>query len=218
MEVCSKPGMASDGPRDLQNTVTKSQTAALGFRVKSGWAAVVLLTGTARSPQLSDIGRIELCDPRRPETRQPYHAAMGELETDSTKLDQREIAVKNVSRQTLAKLLKGYQQKRFRINRAALVVGSQIDPARIANPHIRAHALEGRLFRSVIEQVLQDHEIRTELLLERDTYASVAARLTQSSDDLERAIRGFGLWAAAHGGPWHSEQKLAALAALFVLG
>jgi len=210
--------MASDSPGDLQNTVTKAQTAALGFRVKSGWAAVVLLTGTVRSPQFSDIGRIELCDPRRPETRQPYHAAMGELETDSTKLDQRERAVRNVSRQALAKLLKDYRQKRFRINRAALVVGSLIDPARIANPHIRAHALEGRLFRSVIEQVLHDHEIRTELLLERDTYASVGARLTQSSDDLERAIRGFGLSAAAKGGPWRAAQKLAALAALFVLG
>ncbi|MFL6552979.1 MAG: hypothetical protein ACJ8LV_06400 [Chthoniobacterales bacterium] len=65
--------------------MTKTQTAALGFRVKSGWAAVVLLTDTAHSPQLSDVNRIELCDPRLPETRQPYHAAMGKLETNSTK-------------------------------------------------------------------------------------------------------------------------------------
>jgi len=186
--------------------------------VKSGWAAVVLLTGTVRSPQLSDIGCIELCDPQRPETRQPYHAAMGELETDSARLNQRERVVRGISQESLTRLLNCYRQKRFQINRAALVVGSQIDPARIANPHIRAHALEGRLFRSVIEQVLHDHEIRTELLLERDTYASVAARLTQSSDDLEQAIRDFGLSAAAKGGPWRAEQKLAALAALFVLG
>ena len=198
--------------------MTKSQTAALGFRVKSGWAAVVLLTGTVRSPQPSDIGRIELCDPQRPETRQPYHAAMGELETDSARLNRRERVVRGISQESLTRLLNCYRQKRFQISRAALVVGSQIDPARIANPHIRAHVLEGRLFRSVIEQVLHDHEIRTELLLERDTYASVAARLTQSSDDLEQAIRDFGLSAAAKGGPWRAEQKLAALAALFVLG
>ena len=86
MEVCSQPGMASDGPSDLQNTVIKTQTAALGFRVKSGWAAVVLLTDRVHSLQLSDVSRIHLCDPRLPETRQPYHAAMGKLETDSTKL------------------------------------------------------------------------------------------------------------------------------------
>ncbi|PYI82302.1 MAG: hypothetical protein DMF05_00035 [Verrucomicrobia bacterium] len=93
--------MASDGSSHLQNAVTKSQTAALGFRVKAGWAAVVLLTDTAHSPQLSDVSRIELCDPRLPETRQPYHAAMGKLETNSTKLDQRERAVRSISQQAL---------------------------------------------------------------------------------------------------------------------
>ena len=60
--------------------MTKTQTAGLGFRVKSGWAAVVLLTGTQDSAQLSGVGRIELCDPRLPETRQPHHASMGKLD------------------------------------------------------------------------------------------------------------------------------------------
>lgn len=50
--------MASDGSGDLQNTVIKTQTAALGFRVKSGWGAVVLLTDTAHSTQLADVSRI----------------------------------------------------------------------------------------------------------------------------------------------------------------
>src|SRR6266576_6526621 len=103
--------MASDGPSDVSNKMIKAQTAALGFRVKSGWAAVVLLTDTAHSPQLSDVSRIELCDPRLPETRQPCHAAMGKLETNSTKLDQRERVVRNISQQALTILLKGYQQK-----------------------------------------------------------------------------------------------------------
>ena len=139
MEVCSQPGMASDSPGDVSNKMIKAQTAGLGFRVKSGWAAVVLLTDTAHSPQLSDVGRIELCDPRRPETRQPYHAAMGKLETDSTKMNQRERVVRSISQQSLARLLKDYRRKGFRIMRAALVVGSQIDPARhCKSPHSRA--------------------------------------------------------------------------------
>jgi hypothetical protein len=197
--------------------VTKTQTAALGFRVKSGWAAVVLMTETGHSPQLSDVIRIELCDPRLPETRQPYHAAFGKLETDSTKLNQRERVVRCISQQSLARLLKNYRQKGFWIRRAALVVGSQIDPANVANPHIRAHALEGRLFRSVVAETLQDHQISTEFLLERDAYLSVTARLKQSSNDVKRAIQNLGQSAAAKGGPWRAEQKLAALAALFAL-
>src|SRR5262245_7355433 len=208
MEVCSQPGMASDGSSDVQNTVIEVQTATLGFRVKSGWAAFALLTGTAHSPQLSDIGRIELCDPRLPETRQPYHAGTGELETDSATLNQRERVVRTISRQSLRRLLKGYWQKGFRITRAAVVVGSDIDPARIANPHIRAHALEGRLFRSAVEQTLHDCEIHTEVLLERDAYASVALRLKHSSDDLKWTIQGLGRSTVAKNGPWRAEQKL----------
>jgi hypothetical protein len=50
------------------------------------------------------------------------------------------------------------------VKRAAFVVGSQIDPAEIANSHVRAHASEGRLFRSAVEDTLHDHEIRTDIL------------------------------------------------------
>jgi hypothetical protein len=140
---------------------------------------------------------------------------MGKLETDSAKVNHRERAVRSISQESLTTLLKGYLQKGFRISRAALVVGSQIDPARIANPHIRAHALEGRLFRSVVEQALHDHEICADVLLERNAYSSVAARLKQSSDDVKRAIQDLGQSATGKRGPWRAEQKLAALAALF---
>ena len=209
--------MASDRPCDLQNKVTKIQTAALGFRVKSGWAAVVLLTGTGHSPRLADIDSVELCDPRLPETRQPYHAAMGKLETDSAQANRRERVVRYIAQQSLATLLLGYRKKGYRIKRAALVVGSRIEPATIANPHIRAHALEGRLFRSAVEETLHDHGIRTDVLLERDAYGCVAARLKQSSDGARQAIQALGRSMPANSGPWRAEQKLAALAALFVL-
>lgn len=195
----------------------KAQPAGLGIRVKSGWGAVVLVTNTADCPQLSDVNRIELCDPRLPETRQPYHAAMGKLETDSAKINQRERMVRSISQQSLARLLKNYRRKGFRIMRAALVVGSQINPANIANPHIRAHALEGRLFRSAVAETLQAHEIRTEILLERDAYSSVATRLKQSSDYVKRAIQDLRRSAPAKGLPWRAEEKLAALAGLFAL-
>ena len=209
--------MANDSPSDFSNKMIKAQTAGLGFRVKSGWAAVVLLARPAHSPRLLDVGRIELCDPQLPETRQPYHAAMGKLETDSTKLDRREHVVRSISRQSLTRLFKGYRQKGYRIKRAALVVGSQIDPSTIANPHIRAHALEGWLFRGSIEQSLHDLGIRTDVLLERDAYACVAARLKQPRDDVWRAIHNLGGSLRSTAGSWRAEQKLAAVAALFAL-
>jgi hypothetical protein len=214
MEICPWPGRVSDSSGDISNKM-KPQTAALGFRVKSGWAAAVLLTGSARSPQLCDVQRIDLSDPQLPETRQPYHAAMGKLETDTRKINRRLDVVRSIAQRSIATLLDGYRQNGSSIRRAALVVGSQIDPASIANPHIRAHALEGQLFRSVLQESLHGHGIRTEVLIERDAYARAAVQVKQSNENVRRVIQNFGRDTEA---PWRAEQKLAAVAAWLALG
>ena len=188
--------------------------AALGFRVKSGWAAAVLLTGPACSPQLCDVRRIELSDPSIPETRQPYHATMGKLETDTTEINRSVRVVRSIVQQSIATLLACYQDQDYAIGRAALVVGSQIDPASIANPHIRAHALEGQLFRSVLKEALQAHRIRTEVFIERNAYSQGAVKLKESNENVLRMIKNFGENTQE---PWRAEQKLAALAAWLAL-
>ena len=192
----------------------KPQTATLGFRVKSGWAAVVLLTGAIDSPRPRDNRMVDLSDPKVPETRQPYHATFGQLETDAKKTNRRTDIVHAITKQSIADLLSHYRQKGYRIECAILVVGSQVDPATIANPHIRAHALEGRLFRVALEQALNEHGIRTEILLERNAYDKATTQLEKSSADLRRTIQNFG---RDTNGPWRAEQKLAALAAWVAL-
>ena len=192
----------------------KPQLAALGFRVKSGWAAAVLLTDSARSPRLCDVQRIDFSDPQLPETRQPYHAGMGRLETDMKKISRRVDIVRRITKKSIAKLLAGYRQQNFTIKRAAFVVGSQIDPHSVTNPHIRAHALEGQLFRSVLQESLHGHGIRTEVLLEREAYGKAAVELKQSNENVRCMIQNLGRDAKAS---WRAEQKLAALAAWFAL-
>ena len=128
--------MASHGSGDFQDAVNNTQTAVLGFRVKSGWAAVVLLTN----------------------------------------------------------------QSMYREYQTSPASSCAI------------------LFRSVVEEGLHVHDIRTELLLEHDAYSSVAARLKRSTDDLRHAIENLGPSRAAIDRSLRAEQKLAALAALFVLG
>ena len=135
---------------------------------------------------------------------------MGRLETDMNKISRRVDLVRRITKKSIAKLLAGYRQQNFTIKRAALVVGSQIDPRSVANAHIRAHALEGQLFRSVLEQSLHGHGIRTEVLIERDAYAQAAIQLKQSDENVRRIVQNFGRDAKA---PWRAEQKLAAIAA-----
>jgi hypothetical protein len=192
----------------------KAETAALGFRVKSGWATVVLLSGPIDSLRLCDNRVIDLSDPRFPETRQPYHATFGELETDPKETKRRTAIVRHITQQSITKLLADYRRKHFAITRASLVVGSRLDPATIANPHIRAHALEGQLFRTVLEHALNAHAVGTAILLERDAYHKATAQLKKSIDDVRRTVQKFG---QSTDGPWGAEQKLAALAAWLTL-
>jgi hypothetical protein len=116
---------------------------------------------------------------------------------------------------SVTELLNHFRGVEYKIRGAGLVVGSQIDPASISNPHIRAHALEGRLFRSVLEDALQAHGLSCSVVLEREIYGKAAAHLARAEDDLKRALSGLG---RSLGGPWRAEEKLAALAAWMTLG
>jgi hypothetical protein len=205
--------MGRNGSRYVSKQV-KAETAALGFRVKSGWAAVVLLSDVIDSPGLYDNRVIDLSDSRFPETRQPYHAAMGKLETDAKKTSRWLTIVQRVTERSITKLLADYRRNGYAITHASLVVGSQVDPATIANPHIRAHALEGQLFRSALEEALNAHGIRTGVLLERDAYVTAGAQLKKSCDDVRQTIQNLG---RSSDGPWRAEQKVAAIGAWLAL-
>jgi len=139
---------------------------------------------------------------------------MGKLERDGRKINQRVDVVRCIAQQSIATLLAGYRRQNLRIRRAALVVGSQIDPDSIANPHIRAHAFEGRLFRSVLEESLQAHRIRTKLVIERHAYAHAIEELKQTNQSVPRMIKNLGRETQM---PWRAEQKLAAVAAWLAL-
>jgi hypothetical protein len=156
-----------------------------------------------------------LSDSRVPETRQPYHATFGQLETDAKKTTRRVGIVHRITTQSITDLLSDYPGKSYSITRASLVIGSQLNPPSIANPPIRAHALEGQPFPHVVEQALKVHGTRTFILLERDAYDKAATGLKKPSVDVRRIIRNIGRFTD---GPWRAEQKLAAVAAWFSLG
>src|SRR6266516_7568202 len=138
------------------------------MRVKSGWATAVLVAGPARAPRVVDRRTIELSDPAVPASRQPYHAVMGARAGVAKQVERRLCRiVEQVTRQSVARLLADYRAGGHAVHGVALVVGRQIDPAKIANDHIRAHALEGRLFRTVLEQACRSLGLKSSVLIER---------------------------------------------------
>jgi hypothetical protein len=94
--------------------------------------------------------------------------------------------------------------------RAALVVGSVIDPRQIGNPHIRAHAREGMLFRTVVEDALRSHGIKCAVIVEKQLATRAAADLRRPEAEIKRALATFG---KTVGRPWRAEEKAAATAA-----
>src|SRR5205807_1738863 len=72
--------------------------------------------------------------------------------------------------------------------RAGLVVGSVIDPKTVGNPHIRAHASEGQLFRTVLQSALQSHGIRCRVIVEKQLAATAAAGLKRRDAEIKRVI------------------------------
>jgi len=189
--------------------------AALGFRVKSGWAAAVLLAGPAPPRQVADRRVIELSDRAVPESRQPYHAMMGAPPGGGPRLEKRLVRiVESTTRRSIIALLKDYRKSGHAVRAVGLVVGSLTDPTTIANDHIRAHALEGRLFRTALERAVRSFRLPCSVLVERDAYAQAATVLRRPVGELKRAVTELG---RALSCPWRADEKVATLAAWMAL-
>lgn len=206
-----------------------SATIVLGFRVKSGYAIAVALRGPASAPQAVVRRVVELSDPDAPETRQPYHAGFYHEQNDAREIARRVAIVKRCAKKSVAELIDDVSKERAAFaptaprrasgagsratnpgGRAGLVVGSVIDPEQVGNPHIRAHASEGRLFRTVLEDALRSHGIDCNVIVEKQLAATAAAGLGRRDGDITRVVAAFG---KTLGGPWRAEEKAAATAA-----
>jgi hypothetical protein len=191
----------------------RSRTA-IGIVVKSGWAATVLVAPSAAFIRVCDSARIELSDPATPEGRQPYHHGFGTTRAAGPELTQLLRSVRRFGRRSVTTAIAQYSRAGHRLAGAGVVVGSTIDPSEIANDHIRIHALEGRLFRTIVEQAARRAGVRCCTWRERDLYGLAAKAFRRSEDRLREQLarRPPGV-----SGPWRAEQKAAALAAWLVL-
>jgi hypothetical protein len=197
---------------------------AVGFRVKSGYAIAVVLDGSRQTPRPVASRIVELSDPGVAETRQPYHDGFYKTEEDAHEIARRVAIVKRCARKSVAALLEtlrlarpepveGRARSGQAAVRGALVVGSLIDPATVANPHIRAHAQEGQLFRTVLEESLAAHAVHCDVIVDKQLASQVAKELGGPAS-VARAVASFG---KTLGGRWRAEEKAAATAAWLTL-
>lgn len=187
---------------------------AIGFRVKSGWAMTVVVSGPVAAPTVLDVRRVDLSDPRVPESIQPFHQALERPGAGGSKAVTRLVTVvRDYSRSAVGAMLKEIGARTPLIG-AGVVVGSQVDPASIGNDHIRAHAEEGRLFREAVVEAATDAGLTSIVISEKQLFAKAVATLERSEAELKQDLIALGRNIS---GGWRSEQKGAALAAWIVL-
>lgn len=181
--------------------------------MKSGWACAVLLTGTAAEPLVSGSRRVEISDPDVPDAKQPYHAGFGTARDAGDELKRLVASVKSYGRKSIGALLEEYGEGRT-LRGAGVVVGSLIDPKTIGNDHIRIHAMEGQLFRTVVIDAAEKYGLKCTVRRERDLYADAARVLKKPEAAIRKILTEIGRGA---GGGWRAEHKAAALSAWMLL-
>lgn len=180
---------------------------AIGLRIKSGFAIAAIVTETGGDFAIEAIRTVPLSTEQLPQSRFPYHPTIELPERQGAALSDK--AVKEV-RRTAAQEMRKVLEECGGIEHAAIVVGSVIDPDSLGNPHVRVHALEGKLFREVVVEAFGKRSIECGVLVERDAYAKVAADVSAKEQRLRTNIAALGQGRIK---PWRSEEKLATLAA-----
>jgi len=193
----------------------KSNLISIGLRAKTGRAIAVVIGGPSEAPVVLLKTEIKLVDPKVPGTAQPYHEVM-DLPWEQSQRAVRKYgaAIERTAKKALARLIEEQRSNGRKIVGAGIVGAPDRDLARIGNPHIRAHAAEGVLFRRVLDLAAQSNGLKWEALSDRKFDETIAARLgakhlriKQSLSDLGRSISP----------PWRADEKQAAMAAWLIL-
>jgi hypothetical protein len=190
------------------------RAVALGFRVKSGFAVAVIVSGSAAAPVPLARRIVALSDPGVARTKQPYHDGFGTAQEDQGEIARLTKIIQRCASRSIAEWLADDVFNDRRCRSAGLVVGSVIDPAAVGNPHIRAHANEGRLFRMVLEEALRGHGIECSVVVEKTLGALALKTLGRSGGQIKKTVGALG---SRLEGPWRAEEKAAATAAWMVL-
>jgi hypothetical protein len=198
--------------------VKNANSAALGFRAHSGWAAAVALGGSPRSPEVIDRRRISLIEPGSPGGIQPYHVART---MDLPKAEEFIAAViAAIDRSALLAVravAEPISSKGHAITCCGIVLASG-RPLPSLEATLRSHAMvhtaEGELYRGAIARAAKNLNLRCVRVPERDLYKLAAKHLRIPEPKLKLRITEMG---RAIGSPWSADEKCAALVAWLAL-
>jgi hypothetical protein len=186
--------------------------AALGFKLHTGWAAVVVAARPRDHVEVVLRRRIELLPPDQSVPRFVYHEAAELAAAESSKLIKRAARAAQAAAGTaLAGILEELRSGRVSIDAAGLATGSTAIPsdlAAILAAHTLIHAAEGVLFQEAVAEACEARGLRVVRTRERDLWPKLGGDVQKEVNGLRSLI----------GPPWAADQKTATAAALIALG
>lgn len=190
----------------------------LGFAPHSGWAAVVVIGGEVRAPEILARGRVEMADPLLAGSKQPYH------EVEALPLEEAGARLRRLSQSARAMAYEAIHALMEDIGRRELAPGAAgiLDSsgrrgdslAAVLAAHALIHTADGDHFRDALADACKRCGLAVARIRQRDLVDRAASTLRRSTGQLAATIRTLG---KPLGAPWGADQKSAALLAWLLL-
>jgi hypothetical protein len=195
------------------------KSAALGFKLHTGWAVLVAVAGTPAKFEILLRRRIELLPPGGSIPRFVYHRAAELPLTQVTKvIQQAESASCEAAHAAAADALDSLRSLDVTVHAAGIASASKpvpTDLATVLRSHPMIHTAEAELFRRAIALACEKCGLTVISAREREIWAQAAeagdakeAALRKRVNDLRKSV----------GAPWGTDQKTATAYALLALG
>ncbi len=192
--------------------------AAVGFRVHSGWTALVTVCLEKGAPLVLARERVHLVETFTYEFRQPYHTAEKLLLGQARDFIERvRDEARRLAHRAIHGLQNDLQKQGIALKGCGLVLSSGRplrDLEKILGSHALIHTADGELFREAIVHSGALCGLRTEGIKERELLERAARDLRVQPAALMRRITELG---RPLGSPWSQDEKFATLAAWLAL-
>jgi hypothetical protein len=192
--------------------------AAVGFRVHSGWSALVAVSLENDAPTVLSRERVHLVETFSYKFRQPYHTAEKmPLERARAFVEGALSEAKRLATKALLSTRAELEKRGYQVERCALLLASgktlpSLD--RILLSHALIHTADGELFREALRCSSDGCGLVMMCIKERELLDRGALAFRASREKLLRRMTELG---RSLGSPWTQDEKYAALAAWLVL-
>jgi hypothetical protein len=192
--------------------------AAVGFRVHSGWTALVAVCVEQGKPRVLARERVHLVETFTYEFRQPYHTAEKMLLGQAREFIQRvREEGRRLAHQAIHGLQSDLQKQGIALKRCGLVLASGRplpELEKILASHALIHTADGELFREALLHAGARCGLKAEGIKERELLERVGQAFRVKPVQLMRRITELGKPLSS---PWSQDEKFATLVAWLAL-